>query len=640
MSIRRFQAFLLLLLAGACTAFPGGDETTATPNFALFTSTPGEVFFTPTPTVMPGRLTICAASEPADLFIYGESSLVKQVVFAAIYDGPIEWVDFRYQPVLLEKLPSLTDGDAILESVPVQAGDWIVDAAGNLTQLQAGVRLRPAGCRSDACAVTYEGGIVQMDRLRVLFRLRPGVFWEDGEPLLAYDSVFSYQVASNPETLYGNHGLISSSPASLLFTASYVALNDLTVQWTGLPGFLDPYYALNFFSPLPEHILAKYPLEDLLWSNEALYRPAAWGAYRIVDWQAAEKIVLHPNPFYFRRPEGLPAFEEVVIRFIGSDTQVVLDQFRSGSCDLVLPDALPSAPGPDLVALVDSGTATLIAEATPFFEYLVFNVQPADANMPPLFADRRMRQAVAACLDRAALADALYAGFAPPLDVFPLLDTLPGEPGAAPSLLRYDPEQGRALLEQVGWRDIDGDGVREAVGVAGVPDGTRLAFTLYSTDAPLRDQIGRQIALQLQACGVEVVPQQASTQELFAQEASALIAGRRFQMAELSSPVGVRALCERGRSDLISSEANGWSGLNVSGYVNPRLDEACQRVSVFLPGTPEHLAARQEIARILEEDLPFVPLFLHHRFWLTQPGLTFPTEAGGLQQFEALRRKR
>lgn len=639
MSIRRLLIFLLLLLGGACTPFPGGDKSTSTRHVALPTSTLGEVFFTPTPTAMPGRLTICATSEPTDLFIYGESSLVKQVVFAAIYDGPIEWVNFRYQPVLLEKLPSLMDGDAILESVPVQAGDWIVDAQGSLTQLQPGVRLRPAGCRSDACAVVYEGGTLQMDRLRVLFRLRPGIFWEDGEPLLAYDSVFSYQVASNPETLYGNHGLISSSPASLLFTASYIALNDLTVQWTGLPGFLDPNYALNFFSPLPEHILAKYPLEDLLWSNEVLYRPAAWGAYRVVDWQAAEQIVLQPNPYYFRRQQGLPAFEEVVIRFIGSDAQVVLEEFRTGGCDLVLPDALPVTLTSDLVALVDAGEATLVAEAMPVFEYLVFNVQPAEVSLPSLFADRRMRQAVAACLDRAVLTDVIYAGFASPLNAFPLLDELP-DSSASPLPLRHDPERGRALLEQVGWRDIDGDGIREAVGVAGIPDGTRLAFALYSTDAPLRDQIGYWIALQLKACGMEVVPQQASTQELFAQEASALIAGRRFQMAELSAAVGAWTICERVRSDLISMEANGWSGTNVSGYVNPQLDAACVQIAAYLPGTPEHLAARQEMARILEEDLPFVPLFLHHRFWLTRPNLTFPAEAGGLQQFEALRRKR
>ncbi|MCS7011538.1 MAG: ABC transporter substrate-binding protein [Anaerolineales bacterium] len=640
MKLRNLWPLVFLPFLGlSCGVFPLLFEPTATPTVEPSVP-PAEFLFTPT--AQEGEkqvLTLCAAGEPTDLFIYGEDSLVKQVLFAAIYDGPIDYVNFQYQPVILEKLPSLADGDAVLETVNVHSGDVVVDASQKLAYLLPGVRVRPAGCRSDDCVITYEGGVLQMERLRVIFRLRPGVFWEDGEPLLAHDSVFSYRIASDPETLYGNHGLVSSSPASLLFTASYIALDDLTVEWTGLPGFLDQNYSLNFFHPLPEHVLSQYSLEELLWSNEALYRPTAWGPYRVEDWQASKQIVLQPNPFYFRREEARPFFDEVILRFVGSGPGTALSEFQNGSCDLVLPDALPLTLTPDLLEWSYAGAARLIPEVLPMFEYLVLNVQPTDPALPSLFADSRTRRAVAACLDRAVLTDMVYAGFVPPLQGF-LFPSNPQLSNADFPSLTSDPKVGRMLLEQAGWFDLDGDGIREAAGVLGVPDGTRLQFTLYTTDAPLRDQIGQWLVFQLRECGFDVSVERASVQELLGQRAEAMIAGRRFQAAELAASTSITSLCERGRSDQIPSEVNGWSGLNVSGYVNPSLDLACARLASSFPGTSEYLSAYREMLRIFSEELPLVPLFLHHRFWLAQPDLSFPNFPGWIQQFEMLQRQR
>ena len=44
--------------------------------------------------------------------------------------------------------------------------------------------------------------------------------------------------------------------------------------------------------------------------------------------------------------------------------------------------------------------------------------------------------------------------------------------------LVYDPEAAKALLDEAGWRDEDGDGMREAHGVDGVKDGAKLSITM------------------------------------------------------------------------------------------------------------------------------------------------------------------
>jgi peptide/nickel transport system substrate-binding protein len=626
---------LIALLVTACAGLPSTPEATTAPTTTAQTLTPQA-----TPTLSPeppqSILNVCAGSEPADLFLYNEATPVKRLIFSAIYDGPIDYVDYDYQPVILEKLPSLADGDALIESYTARQGDRVMDSSGNLAALEPGLVVRPAGCRSSECAVAYEGGDLQMDRLRVIFHLRPDVLWQDGEPVKAWDSVFSYRVASDPETLFGGNGLASGSTASLLFTANYSALDDFTVQWTGVPGFLDPNYPLDFFSPLPEHILTIYTLSDLLASNEALYQPYAWGAYRVASWEAGETIVLEPNPFYFRRAEGLPHFDQVVFHFIGQDTEANLASLQPGLCDLILPDALPEALELAMLEMVNAGSARLYPDPEPVFEYLVFDTAPADPAIPPLFADARARQAVALCLDRTTLADAVYAGFVPAL-TYPLPDGHPQLEGASLTTFDSNPTAGMALLDEIGWRDLDGDGIRQASGLPGVPDGTPLQFTLTSTDAPLRDQVGRWITFQLQACGMAVTVSQSPAHELLAQTPEALLSGRRFDLAEISSPLGIESLCALAGTAEISSVANGWSGTNLSGYSNPAFDAACAAARVSLPGMPEYTTSRQEVLRIFSADIPLLPLFVQTRFLLAVPGLSGPGLPGGLQAFESFR---
>ena len=79
-------------------------------------------------------------------------------------------------------------------------GDWVVDANGDVIQLTNGVQIRPAGCRSSACAVTFAGTPVAMDQMVVTFTLRSNVRWSDGQALTAGDSVFGKVIACDPAT--------------------------------------------------------------------------------------------------------------------------------------------------------------------------------------------------------------------------------------------------------------------------------------------------------------------------------------------------------------------------------------------------------------------------------------------------------
>ena len=117
----------------------------------------------------------------------------------------------------------------------------------------------------------------------------------------ADDSVYSYEVA---EALYPA-ALPNLGPAH----ESLPGLKDnLTVEWRGVPGYLDGDIAGKFFSPLPRLAWAVLKAEDLGTAEISTRQPLGWGPYQIVEWAGGDHITLQKNPFYFRSAEGLPCF--------------------------------------------------------------------------------------------------------------------------------------------------------------------------------------------------------------------------------------------------------------------------------------------------------------------------------------------
>ncbi|MEW6718759.1 MAG: ABC transporter substrate-binding protein, partial [Chloroflexota bacterium] len=206
---------------------------------------------TPTPEPAgPRTLVICQGQEPETLYTYGGAMLAMSHVLEAIFDGPIDSGSFAYQPVILQKLPSLADGDAVIQAVTVAAGDTIVDADLNVATLEEGVKYLPSGCATAECAVEYAGGEVTMDQMVVTFQYLEGLLWSDGTPITTADSLYAFNLASDPDTPVGKYAIQR--------TASYEALDDITIQWTGLPGYRDSTYFLNIWGPLPEHVWGQY----------------------------------------------------------------------------------------------------------------------------------------------------------------------------------------------------------------------------------------------------------------------------------------------------------------------------------------------------------------------------------------------
>src|SRR4030042_6964561 len=130
----------------------------------------------------PRTLAVCLGQEPDTLFLYGGNMLAASQVQNAIYDGPYEANSFAYQHVISQTLPSIADGDAVIQPVAVAEGDSVVDDAGEPATLTAktaaapGTMVRPSGCRASDCAVEFDGtNVTEMDQMVVTTKLIAGL---------------------------------------------------------------------------------------------------------------------------------------------------------------------------------------------------------------------------------------------------------------------------------------------------------------------------------------------------------------------------------------------------------------------------------------------------------------------------------
>jgi len=538
---------------------------------------------------------------------------VARAIRQAIYDGPIDTINYSYHPVILQKLPSLADGDATITAVTVEAGAQVVDANGDVVKLTSGTRIRPAGCRVNDCAVTFDERPVAMDTMRVTFTLKSDLHWSDGVPLTAQDSVYSFNLARNPDT--PNWKWLESR------TASYTAPDTHTTVWTGLPGFLDPAYITAFWTPLPAHAWNKYTPAALLEQDDVRRTPLSYGPYVIEKWEPGQYIRLSSNPHYFRAAEGLPYFEKLTFRFISNqNVETALDALAKGQCDVLSLDLYLERDLPRLREMEAAGQAKLYPISGPIWEHLTFNVDPPpDYNHPPFFQDARTRRAVTFCINRLKLVDQVAGGFSDIPHTFIPTD----HPLAVGDVTTYpyDPDRGQALLEEIGWRDRDGDGIREAHSIAGFFDGTPFRIRYTTTTADVRTQTSALIVADLAACGIQAEVEQVDAATLFKDGAGTTLYGRQFDLAEFSWLVDITPPCDLYLSTEIPSADNQWSGQNFGGYHNPAYDAACRQSLATLPGEPDYLTAFGTTQRLFSTDLPALPLFFRPRIYAARADL-------------------
>ena len=575
-------------------------------------------------------LVVCLSEEPASLYWYGRSQQASRAVQHAtrsvqhaLFTDNWTTLSYSYQPVGIEKMPNLADGDAIITSVEAREGDIIVDAQGQVTILLPGVLVRT----NIGEVVPFEGSPVTLSQMVVEFTLKPRM-WSDGTPVTAADSVYSFELDADPNT--------PTNKENIIRTAAYEAINTQTVRWTGIPGFLDRTYFTNLWPPLPYHAWQALTPAELLEADIANRFPIGDGPFVVDDWIVGEEIRLTPNPHYYQ--PDLPNLDAVIFRFVPNSNQL-LAQLMSGQCDIGTQDSLDLNLTPFLLEAENSGLLQAIFQSGTVFEHIDFGINSYgnygdDINRPDWFEDVRVRQATTLCTNRQRMMDEIVYGrttimhsYIPPNHPLYLSDL---------TVWPYDPVAANRLLDEVGFVDSDEDGVREyAGGRNGRFQGEPFVITLDTTaNNPMRQQIAQLFQEDMVQCGITVNLETHPLETWFSGSLTGEgVFSRRFDLAGFAWLAASEPNCALFLSTTIpgpeneinprhynsDSFFNGWAGNNNTGWANQTFDQACQQALDHLPGQDLYEQGHKQAQLVFAQQLPIIPLFSHLKVVAARP---------------------
>ena len=308
---------------------------------------------------------------------------------------------------------------------------------------------------------------VDPENKKATIKIKDGMKWSDGQPIVADDVIYPYEVIGNKDYTGVRY---SDESAKIVGMEEYKAgkastisgikkVDDKTVEisfkeigqgiFTGGNGLLT--YAM------PKHYLKDIPIKDLEKSEKVRTKLVVAGPYTISSIVPGESIELKANPNYFR---GKPKTEKVTIQVVNSQT--ITAAMKSGKYDIVF-----SIPTELYKIYKDFDNIETLGRQELYYSYLGFKMGKYDkakgenvVNPNAKMADLKLRQALAYGLDINQMVKAFYDGLrekatssVPPVFGKYYPKDLAGFP--------YDPEKAKKLLDEAGYKDVNGDGYRE-----------------------------------------------------------------------------------------------------------------------------------------------------------------------------------
>ena len=401
------------------------------------------------------------------------------------------------------------------------------------------------------------------------FYLRQGITWHDGAPFTADDVVFTINAIKDPA--FRGEPFLSDMWNSVVVDQ----VGTYEVRFSLREPFA-PFIGYTTVGILPVHILGMTPIEAL-GDGKFNAAPVGTGPFQVEE-ASAQQLILVANPRYY----GPRPFVERLEFVFFQDEQSVYEA-RQRSEILGIARVLPQ----HLQAIRDDETLTLYSAPLSGYSLIYLNLDRG------IFQDRTVRQAMMWALNRQKLVDEILGGQG--IVVHSPLLPLSWAYDSEVDQYAYSPRRARTILEDGGWRDQDGDGIRERGAL-------KLEFSLITNeDDPTRVRIIQAVSEQLAAVGVRAVPEMVGWEEL----TGAKLRLRRFD-AVLTGWQNLPT-----DPDLYpywhSSQANE-NGLNFANYISEEADAILEEAR-SVHDQDRRLALYQQFQELFVRDVPSLLLY-------------------------------
>jgi peptide/nickel transport system substrate-binding protein len=448
---------------------------------------------------------------------------------------------------------------------------------------------------------TANGGIAA-DGKSVTWKLKQNVKWSDGQPFTAQDVVFTHQFINNPKV-----GAVSAGAYETVKNVE--AIDDRTVKINFKE--VNPAWSLVFIGGegmiLPKHIYQAYNGANAR-EAPANLKPIGTGAYQVVEFRPGDTVIYEPNP-QFRQEKQL-GFTRVELKGGGDATSAARAVLQTGDADFAYNLQVEA---PVLKELEAAGQGKVNSNYGALMERLIINFSDPNQVAPsgerssvdfphPFLSDRTVRQALALAIDRDTIAQQLYgvAGKATPNFL-----VAPAEYVSPHTKYKYNPDKAKQLLDQAGWKDSNGNGIRDK-------NGTEMQMVFQTSVNPLRQKTQAVVKQGLQSIGVGVELKSIDPSVYFSSDASNNDTVEHFY-ADLQMYTSGNTSPDPGAymnfmtCKQIPQQANNWSGDNTSRYCNPEYDRLWQQASRELD-TAKRTQLFIEMNDLLIKDAAVIPL--------------------------------
>lgn len=515
-----------------------------------------------------------------------------------------------------------SDAKSLLYVVSQSAADSAIIEATNVSPYQSAFDCALGSTPSLAKAWSFDEAGTTLD-----VELRGDLTWADGQPVTAKDVAFTYDLVGDPK--------VASPRASSLEHMDRVARPEVIdathLRWK----FTCAYDRVTMLAhtnlpPVPEHALRDADRASLRGHALNTATPLANGPFRVATWEKNARIVLEPNPAFTGDASDKPRLRRVIFKVL-PEYATRLVELENGAIDVMesvlVADADKIAAEHPEIALHRRGWRSM--------DYVAWNSLDADdlkaksaslakgskadpdAVKPhPIFGDRAVRRALAKVVDPDKLiADILTSKTTGEVYGRPSIGTITpalcGVHNDDVKRFAHAPDEARAELEALGWKDHDGDGILDK-------DGRPFRYALLiNSGNSRREKAAVLIQSMMRQAGIDVQIEKIESNTFF----------DRLRKKDFEAALGGWSAA------LFVDPSSMWgrdSEFNFTSYRNPR---AAELIDQGLAATePAEATARwRELQQVIYEDQPYAFLYwmdeivaVHGRFQDTSVNILSP----------------
>ncbi len=438
------------------------------------------------------------------------------------------------------------------------------------------------------------GGITE-DLTQITWKIKPGMLWSDGTPVTSADAKFTYEYCTHPEG-----GCAQAARYEGIASIETPDAETVIIKYTAPKP--NPYTAfVGGTSP----ILQAAQFANCLGAaasacTDQNFMPIGTGPFVVTDFKVNDTVSFAANPNY--RDPAKPAFATMTVKGGGDAVAAARAVLETGEFDYAWNTQINPEQQEQMAA---AGKGVLLNGFGTLVERIEMNMTDPSPDLAegersttkhphPMLSDIRVRKALSMAIDRQILVDIGYgsAGRA-------TCNLVPApEMFASPNTdcIAQDMEGAKALLEEAGWVDSNGDGIREK-------DGVDMAILYQTSTNPVRQDFQAVIKDWWTELGVKVELKNVDASVFFGGDAGSPDTFQKFYAdVEMYAnnfdgtdpePYLAQYLCDK-----IPGPENQWQGENINRFCDPAYDALVAELS-----TTSDMAKRGEFAIRLNEML-------------------------------------